>query len=737
MSPLPASAKMVVLVMLGLGLMLGITGILSVTPSVQAAPTDHPALRPQTAGIVATCDEVSLRAALTGGGTITFACSGVITVTSSLSVTAPTTIDGSGQSVTLSGGNAVRIIDTTSGVGTLAMQNITLTNGFITGTNQAGGALRVLGNLLLTDTNVISNFASGGGGGVYVTGTLRLLNAQLISNTTISVNGGGGTYARGAVALNGGLFQNNSCTDINCNGGGLYAASTLTLTNTQFMSNTAGNSGGGASTNGSVTLNGGLFQNNLGYSGSGGGLNTYSTLTLSGTQFVRNRSLNGGGARVMGVAILNGGIFLENRADSGFGGAGGGLNTASMLTLTGTQFLSNTTASTDMGGAGVYTTGGITATDALFQFNRADHGAGLWAASSFMLTNVRFIDNVAGNTGGGIYHNYRSGRIVNSLFLRNRATNEGAALTFESSGNVQILHTTIADTILNSRAAIFVRAGTGTVGITNTIIVSHVRGIRQWTGTVYVDYNLFYNNTTSKMGVIGGGMHDRNGDPLFVDLAHDDSHIGADSAAVDAGIDAGITTDFDGDARPQDIGVDIGYDEVLQQCSLSPNTDYVFSSPAITLNFSAMGNVNCVAAVYFPRAAPHATGTIGHGVGADHFWQIAARDNLGQPATGFTASVTAPRSGFTNPLLCFYPGIIGGAGWDCTGVQSYNPSTVTRQGITHFSDWAVGNDVGPTAITLESTSAKVVSQPIDFLAAFCVVLTMGLVFLRRRSQQIG
>ncbi len=797
MSPSSVTFKLTALVMIGLGLTFGAVWALLPMAPVNAAPADGPTLRPQTAGIVTTCDEASLRVALADGGTVTFDCSGIITITSSLFITAPTLIDGSGQSVTLSGGNAVRIIDTTSSVGTLAMQNITLTNGFVAGTGQSGGALRVLGDLILTHTTVISNFAAGNGGGAFVTGTLTLASTQFIGNTAADATGGGGeAYANRAVSVDDGMFQNNACSGATCNGGGLYTVTgltltniallnntaqkwgggayvggavtltgglfqnnrtisttigaagggglyvqnTLTLTGTQFMSNTSAGpfGGGGALVGGGATLNGGLFQNNrASYSGSfsyGGGLNAQSSLALTDTQFMKNAAPYGGGVRVAGTAILNGGQFQFNDANNSIGPGGGGLYAQGALTLRGTQFISNT-GSLAAGGAGVYATNAVTATGTLFRFNRAaGKGGGLYAGGTAALTATQFIDNEA-HDGGGMYHAASVLRVTNALFARNRAPafGTGADLVLASSGSAQILHTTIADAGLTAREGIYVVAGT--VGITDTIVVSHAIGIRQTGGAVYADYNLFYNNTTSKIGAIGGGTHDVNGDPVFVDPVNDDYHLGSDSAAVDTGIDVAIATDFDRDVRPQGIGFDMGYNEVLQQCSLSPDTDYAFSDPAVTLNFGAMGNVNCVAAVYFPHAAPHATGTVGHGVGADHFWQIAARDNLGQPATGFTASVTAPHGGFTNPLLCFYPGMLGGAGWDCTGTQTYNDSTVTRQAITHFSDWAVGNDVGPTAVTLLSVAARVDNHPIGFPVLWAALLgTVGLFLMWRRSR---
>ena len=100
------------------------------------------------------------------------------------------------------------------------------------------------------------------------------------------------------------------------------------LTGTQFISNTASANGGGAAAYGAaVTLNGGLFQNNASTGGMSGGLYAASTLALTGTQFISNTaSANGGGAAAFGAATLNGGLFQNNRPGGGRpgGGKGGG-----------------------------------------------------------------------------------------------------------------------------------------------------------------------------------------------------------------------------------------------------------------------------------------------------------------------------------------------------------------------------------------------------------------------------
>ena len=79
-------------------------------------------------GVVSVCDEAHLLAALAGGGTVTFSCSGTITLTAEITIAADTTIDGSGQTVTISGNHAVRVFTVNSGV-TLNLNGLTVADG--------------------------------------------------------------------------------------------------------------------------------------------------------------------------------------------------------------------------------------------------------------------------------------------------------------------------------------------------------------------------------------------------------------------------------------------------------------------------------------------------------------------------------------------------------------------------------------------------------------------------------
>jgi hypothetical protein len=442
----------------------------------------------------------------------------------------------------------------------------------------------------------------------------------------------------------------------------------------------------------------------------------------------------GGGALVWGSAILSGSVFQDNSCTADFC-LGGGLSVFNTLAVTGTQFLSNTAAACGSGGGlkiehqpatlngalfqnnhsgsdggGAYVLGSVILSGGLFLHNNAGSGGGgLWTADALALTGTQFIDNAAAIDGGGVYHGGAgSGRIVNALFACNLALSTGSALYLGSTASVEVLHTTIANITLCPACGAALHVTVGTVGISNTIVASYTTGVQQVGGTVYADYNLYFGNTVDKAGVIGGGTYDVSGEPVFVDPINANYHLGPESPALDSGVDASVNTDFDGDLRPQGRGLDIGYDEVSQQCSLSTSANYVFGNPAITLTFSDLGSINCLAGVYFPRAADNAIGTVENGVGADHVWQIAAHDSSGLPATGFVATITLPYDGsaIPDPVICFYPGGLGGAGWDCIGTQTYDGSTVTRPGITHFSNWAVGSQVGPTAVTLQAFTAR-------------------------------
>src|SRR5271165_3713697 len=65
-------------------------------------------LSARSGGTVNSCTESDLNAALAGGGMVTFACDGVITLSGTKTLSTDTVLDGSGHSVTISGGNSIQ-----------------------------------------------------------------------------------------------------------------------------------------------------------------------------------------------------------------------------------------------------------------------------------------------------------------------------------------------------------------------------------------------------------------------------------------------------------------------------------------------------------------------------------------------------------------------------------------------------------------------------------------------------
>lgn len=473
--------------------------------------------------------------------------------------------------------------NTTSGTGGGAYANGAVTlNGGLFQSNTAGkdgGGLYANGTLALTGTHFLSNTAvtggSGGGiharsavtltnglfqnnrtaalgGGLYANTTLLLTGAQFLGNKATSGSGnGGGAVAGSTATVHDGLFQSNTAGQ---SGGGLYAYTTLSLSGTQFLSNTATLHGGGAYAAGAAKLTGGLFQTNT-VGGYGGGLYALSTLALTNTQFLSNTSASqGGGVSVSGVATLIGGLFQRNRS----GGYGGGLLAESTLSLTGTQFISNTATSE---GGGAYAFGAATLTNGLFQNNTAgDNGGGLLSESTLSLTGTQFVQNAAW-WGGGLYMiNPSARRVVNALFARNSAGSKGAAIYVNNAAPLLLIHATIVSPTAPTGGLEAIHVATGTVYLTNTLIATHSVGIVQTNGSVRDWHTLFagvgspYIGTISSVGTLTGTAG-------FVNPGTGDFHLGPASSALNAGIDAGVYTDFEAEARPQGGGFDIGWDE--------------------------------------------------------------------------------------------------------------------------------------------------------------------------------
>lgn len=180
--------------------------------------------RAQAGGVVTDCTETALRAALAGGGSVAFTCSGTIVLASPLVINATTLLDGTGQQVTLSGNDAVRVIENRS---TLTLRRITIANG----RDPVAGGLLNVGGATIRECTFIGNEAPPNPG-------------------SPSSNGAGAIASTGPLVVERCTFQGNRATAspgansvAAINAGNLLAASTpsnltVRITNCTFAGNT-------------------------------------------------------------------------------------------------------------------------------------------------------------------------------------------------------------------------------------------------------------------------------------------------------------------------------------------------------------------------------------------------------------------------------------------------------------------------------------------------------------------
>jgi hypothetical protein len=205
----------------------------------------------------------TLQAALVGGGTVTFACSGTIVVPE-IFISANTTIDATGQNVTLSGNNANRVLNVSSGP-TLTLKSLTITKGLA----DAGGGIANFGTLNMSDCIVSGNSAAGWddieGGGIVNWGTMSI-DLSTISGNSVTLNGsgftpygfGGGISNFGSIGITNSTIAANAITSVgHAAGGGIFNWSVVNITNSTLAGNSvvgADRSEGGAIFNNSGPL---------------------------------------------------------------------------------------------------------------------------------------------------------------------------------------------------------------------------------------------------------------------------------------------------------------------------------------------------------------------------------------------------------------------------------------------------------------------------------------------------
>jgi len=277
-------------------------------------------LAARAGGVVTTCTEAALRAAMAGGGVVTFACDGTITLAATITNVSDTVLDGSGHQVTLSGGGRVQVLYVTTN---LTLIRLAVSNGYAGSNSPPGGGIYNAGTLTLRDCVVTgnrtwsgANGTSGGGGGdgggIWSSGNLTATGCTFSGNAT--GNGGDGAWAhdRGGSGGPGG------------SGGAIWSMGYCALTNCTLAGNFTGSGGSG----GNAVMYGGAG----GAGGAGAGICSRSSLDLLDCTIAANQAGNYG---------LPGWASQGPVGDPGLPGAGGVANKGGTVRLLNTIVAAN------------------------------------------------------------------------------------------------------------------------------------------------------------------------------------------------------------------------------------------------------------------------------------------------------------------------------------------------------------------------------------------------------------
>jgi len=488
------------------------------------------------------------------------------------------------------------------------------------------------------------------------------VNDLTIVNGSTSHSPGAGIYNAGILTVNNCTFSNNVVTE--GNGGGIANAgygSSITVNNSTFTANRGIRAGAilNFSDNGIVTINHSTFYNNSATTADGGGLRNNGTMTINNSTFTGNQAEIGGGVANINTLTINNSTFTGNQATT----TGGGVMNTGTLTIANSTLSGNTATTT---GGGVMNTGALT------------------------ITNSTLSGNTATTTGGGIHSTgtLTINRNIISGNTANAATNPGEEIYIGiSPASAVSNYNVLAYSLLSDSEAYY-----------------------RFIPTTGSDYNATSDANNKSLAEILTTLANNGGPTQTFALP-------SGSPAIDRAPNNNCTPpsptngiDQRGAARNYDVnGTDTDCDSgavefrsPTQNCTLSINTPITIEN--VTFNFSSLGPgpLGCITVEEMGPGANHlistGTGPDGETLETGNWWYITG-DNI-----GFTTSISLTYNlADADTRVCKWPGGLGGSGWDCgnsLNTSSVAGVSVTRSGITSFSDWTVGQGVGPTAVTL-------------------------------------
>jgi hypothetical protein len=352
-----------------------------------------------------------------------------------LSDSHPLTIVGpTGNTVTVSGGDAVEVLDI------------------------AGGTVSI-SHLAISHGNALSDKSTfGQGGGIFDSGQLTLTDCTLDHDVAGPSAGGLFVNVGGSATLQGCTFNHDTAAQtspvVDGDGGAIFAAGTLKLTDCTLSNCVAGGVGGGAifiNVNQTATLTDCTLSNDSAPVEDAGGIfvDGGSTLTLTNCTLSNDSCANGGGGICTdGITTL---IVKQCTFSDDTAATGGGIANVQGGTATVTQ----STFSNDSKSAFV-NEGTATITASTFNNDTGISGAGLENLATASVINCTFSNDTATSTssldgGGGIANVNALGiatlTVINCTIANNATLNgsSGGGILNQTDATLHLINTIVAE----------------------------------------------------------------------------------------------------------------------------------------------------------------------------------------------------------------------------------------------------------------------------------------------------
>jgi hypothetical protein len=391
-----------------------------------------------------------------------------------LSDSNPLTIQGpTGRTATVSGGDAIEVLDITRG--TVSISNLAISHGNASGN---GGGISNSGTLTLTNCTFDHDVAGNAGGGlINLVGSAKLVGCILTHDSALD---GGGIYSEGSASVPAKLtltscnLSNDSATGVG--GGALWVSlySTATVTGSKFSNDSTDEDGGGVFVykTSTATFGNCIFSND--FAGNGGGAlctDGVCTAKMTACTISDDTAAQGGGVCNSGGTVVLSQCTLSNDSCPADGGGGGFENGAGTGTVTACTFSNDSAAA----GGGMFNEGGVAT-----------------------VTNCTFCNNTTHGAGGGAIYNGPAGNLAFTLTVTNCTIADNSALHGSGGG-------------------IFHAAG-GTLNLINTIVAENTATSSPDVanqGTLAADHDLIGDGTGSGIANGGGNLVGGNGNPVI------------------------------------------------------------------------------------------------------------------------------------------------------------------------------------------------------------------------------